>query len=57
MANKQDLIGYCGLYCGDCVGHTQTVANLAADLRRELRRHRFDRSGILVAVPVKLQNT
>lgn len=43
MAKKQDLIGYCGLYCGDCSGYTQTVANLARDLRKELRRYRYDK--------------
>ena len=43
MAKAQDLIGYCGLYCGDCPGHTGTVANLAAELRKELRRYRFDK--------------
>jgi len=41
MAKKTDLIGYCGMYCGDCVGQTQTVANLAKDLRAELRRYKF----------------
>jgi len=41
MSKKQNLIGYCGLYCGDCVGYTQTVADLARDLRKELRQHRF----------------
>ncbi|OHB77271.1 MAG: hypothetical protein A2Z25_14340 [Planctomycetes bacterium RBG_16_55_9] len=49
MANKQDLIGYCGLYCGDCVGHTETVANLTRDLRKELRRHRFDKMAEMMA--------
>jgi hypothetical protein len=41
MAKKTDLIGYCGMYCGDCVGQTQTVANLAKALRGELRRYKF----------------
>jgi hypothetical protein len=49
MANKSDLIGYCGLYCGDCVGHTQIVANLARDMRKELRRHRFDKMADMLA--------
>ena len=44
MSKKTDLIGYCGMYCGDCVGQTQTVANLAKDLRVELRRYRFQES-------------
>ena len=43
MAKKQDLIAYCGLYCGDCPSQTQTVANLARDLRKELRRYRYDK--------------
>ena len=41
MTGKQKLIGYCGMYCGDCPGYTQTVANLAKDLRKELRQQRF----------------
>ena len=49
MAKKQDLIGYCGLYCGDCSSYTQTVANLARDLRKELRRHRFDKMAEMMA--------
>jgi hypothetical protein len=40
VAKKQDLIGYCGLYCGDCAGYTQSIADLARDLREELRLHR-----------------
>ena len=49
MAKTQDLIGYCGLYCGDCPGYTGTVANLAADLRKELRRYRFDKMAEMLA--------
>ena len=49
MAKKQDLIGYCGMYCGDCVGYTQTVPNLARDLRQELRRYRFDKMADMLA--------
>jgi len=52
MAKKQDLIGCCGLYCGDCVGQTQTVANLARDLRKELRKYRFgDLADTLATIP------
>jgi hypothetical protein len=49
MAKKQDLIGYCGLYCGDCPAYTQTVANLARDLRKELRHQRFDKMADMLA--------
>ena len=38
---KEKLIGYCGLYCGDCSGYKGTIANLARDLRKELDRERF----------------
>lgn len=53
MIKKQDLIGYCGLYCGDCPGYTQTVAHLARDLRKEPNRHQFGQiADTLVKVPV-----
>ena len=42
-ANK-NLIAYCGLYCGDCFGHKGKVADLARDLRKELRQSRFDKT-------------
>ena len=49
MVKKQDLIGYCGLYCGDCSGYIQTVANLAKDLRKELRHYRYDKMAEMMA--------
>jgi hypothetical protein len=39
--DSEKLIGYCGLYCGDCSGYKGTIANLACDLNRELKRERF----------------
>ncbi len=41
-SRQEELIGYCGLYCGDCFGYTETVADLARDLRKELQRAHFD---------------
>ncbi|MGA9100288.1 MAG: DUF3795 domain-containing protein [Methanotrichaceae archaeon] len=45
---KQDedieSIAYCGLYCGNCFIHAGKVADLARDLRKELREVRFDKS-------------
>ena len=41
---ERDLIAYCGLYCGDCFSHEGKVADLARDLRKELRRAKFDRT-------------
>jgi len=49
---KEKLLAYCGLYCGDCSGYKGTIANLARDLRKELRRERFaDLAKILAKVP------
>jgi hypothetical protein len=42
MAEEKELIAYCGLYCGDCYRHNGKIADLARDLRKELRRYKFD---------------
>ncbi len=39
---KKKLIAYCGLYCGDCFGYKGKIADLARDLRKELRQEKFD---------------
>ena len=44
MKNETGLIAYCGLYCGDCFAHKGKVADLARDLRKELRQTRFDKT-------------
>jgi len=38
-----NLLGFCGLYCGDCFNYKGEIADLARDLRRKLRQVRFDR--------------
>ncbi len=43
MVGNKELIGYCGLYCGDCVNYKGEVADLARDLRKNLRESKFDR--------------
>jgi hypothetical protein len=40
-SSAERLIGYCGLYCGDCAGYKGTIASLARELHRELQRERF----------------
>jgi len=40
---EKNLIGYCGLYCGDCFSYQGRIADLARDLRKELRQARFNR--------------
>lgn len=42
MTGDEDLIAYCGLYCGDCFGYKGKVADLARDLRKELRQAKFE---------------
>jgi len=42
--NKKEkkLITYCGLYCGDGFGYKGKIADLARDIRKELRQEKFD---------------
>jgi hypothetical protein len=44
MMENRDLVAYCGLYCGDCVGYQGKVADLARELRKELRQAKFDKT-------------
>jgi hypothetical protein len=43
MKENKNLIAYCGLYCGDCFIYQGKIADLARDLRKELRRSKFSR--------------
>jgi hypothetical protein len=42
MPEDKGLIAYCGLYCGDCYRYKGKIADLARDLRKELRQEKFD---------------
>ena len=42
MVQDISLISPCGLYCGECPAHLGTIADMARDLRKELRKFRFD---------------
>jgi hypothetical protein len=44
MTESEELIAYCGLYCGDCFGYQGKIADLARDLRKELRTCKFDKT-------------
>ena len=44
MPEEKDLIAYCGLYCGDCYRYKGRIADLARDLRKELRQEKFDKT-------------
>lgn len=41
--DKERYIAYCGLYCGECPWYRGEVADMARDLRKELRDIKFDR--------------
>lgn len=43
MQEKNKLVAYCGLYCGDCLFYKGEIADLARDLRKKLREAKFDR--------------
>ncbi len=45
----QHLVTYCGLYCGDCPARRGRIADLARDLRKELRRVHFERDAQVLA--------
>lgn len=47
----KNLVAYCDLYCGDCFGYKGIIANLARELRKELRQSKFDR--FAASVPLK----
>ena len=51
MAEEKDLVAYCGLYCGDCFSYQGKIADLARDLRKELRQAKFDKA--VAGIPFK----
>jgi hypothetical protein len=40
---NRELIAYCGLYCGGCPSYLGKIADMARDLRKELRQAKFAR--------------
>ena len=51
--NLQGEIAYCALYCSECPSYTGIIADLARDLRKELRNYRFDKTAeLLSSVPI-----
>ena len=39
----KNMTAYCGLYCGDCFGYKGDVADIARDLRKEMRKPEYKR--------------
>jgi len=44
MDDMSKMIAYCGLYCDECPNHTGRIADLARDLRKELRTFSFEKT-------------
>jgi len=38
------MIAPCGIYCAECPNHTGVIADMARDLRKELRTVRYDKT-------------
>ncbi|MCJ7575387.1 MAG: DUF3795 domain-containing protein [Dehalococcoidia bacterium] len=43
MSEEIELIGYCGLYCGDCIRYRSKASDLARELLCELHATEFDK--------------
>jgi len=46
--DKTEMTAYCGLYCGECAFNVGTIPDLARDLRKELRKARFDKAAEVI---------
>ena len=46
---KEELVTYCGLYCGDCFGYQGKIASLAGELHSELQDTNFKKNADLFA--------
>jgi hypothetical protein len=45
--DAEELVTYCGLYCGDCHGYTGSAADLAISISFITKRHKDKSSGKL----------
>jgi hypothetical protein len=44
MTAKKELVAYCGIYCGDCLGYTGVSADAAEAFAAVLDRYQFERT-------------
>ncbi|MBE0433096.1 DUF3795 domain-containing protein [candidate division WOR-3 bacterium] len=49
VKENSNLIAYCGLYCGDCFMYKGKIADLARNLRKELRASKFSRFASMIS--------
>jgi hypothetical protein len=41
---KKELLAYCGICCGDCLGYTGVIADAAEDFKAVLEKYKFEKS-------------
>jgi hypothetical protein len=41
MKKEEELLAYCGLYCGDCAGYSGEIADAARNLKETAERYKF----------------
>jgi hypothetical protein len=44
MKERKELLAYCGVYCGDCLGYTGVIADAARNFMVVLEEYKFDRT-------------
>ena len=44
MGGRAELVAYCSIYCGDCLGYTGVIADAAETFAAVLDRHQFERT-------------
>jgi hypothetical protein len=44
MNEKEELLAYCGLYCGDCAGYSGDIADAAQQLKNTMERYKFQQT-------------
>ena len=49
--NDGSLVAYCGLDCEECFSYKGKIADMARDLRKELRQEKFDK--VAEGIPFK----
>jgi hypothetical protein len=44
MSAEKELLAYCGLYCGDCLGYSGAIADAAQNFIKVLEKYQFGRT-------------
>ena len=45
---KKELLAYCGVYCGDCLGYTGVIADAAEGFKAVLEKYEFEKSAKVI---------